>query len=327
MKNKYRIIEIDLLKGFGILLMIIGHVHFSDSINQYIYSFHMPLFFIASGYIYKKSSLSLTKYTLKQIKNLLLPYVFFGMVFTILFVVLGHPLQWRVVFSNFYSPNHFPFDWCGAIWFLLAIFWVKIIFEFSIRLLNRNVRLIVWLIVFSFGIVTSYLKIELPLCLDSAFVGFLLYVIGYGYRKKENVIENWLNDSKNKVILLIMLIAISGTCFINSAVNMRENTYGIFIVFLLTAISGTALWGFLFKYFKNNVLLQRLLIPLSDNSIAYMGINQFLIALINVYLIAKINGVGILVPAKVVEVIVVITLIMIVSAVINKSFLKVFIGK
>lgn len=327
MKNKNRIIEIDLLKGFGILLMIIGHVHFSDAINHYIYSFHMPLFFIVSGYLYKSSSLSLTKYILKQIKNLLIPYVFFGAIFTALFILLGHPLQWKSVFMNFYSSNHFPFDWCGAIWFLLAMFWVKIIFEFSIRLLNRKLRLIVWIMILCLGVVVSYSKISLPLCLDSAFIGCFLYVIGYGYRKNENVIRGRLNTSKSKICFMILLVAFSGVGFLNSAVNMRENYYGNFLVFLVTSISGTALWGLIFNYFKNNALLQRILIPLSNDSIAYMGINQFLIAIINVYMIARISSGGVVTLAKLIETIAVILIIMIVSVVMNKSFLKIFIGK
>lgn len=327
MKNKSRIVEIDLLKGFGILLMIIGHVHFSDAINHYIYSFHMPLFFIASGYLYKSSSLSITKYVLKQIKNLLIPYVFFGVIFTALFIMLGHPLQWKSVFMNFYSANHFPFDWCGAIWFLLAMFWVKILFEFSIRLLKRNLRWIVWLMILCLGVVASYTKITLPLCLDSACIGFILYVIGYGYRKNENIIKGWINKSKSKICFMILLVAFSGACFLNSSVNMRENIYGNFFVFLITSISGTALWGAIFKHLKNNVLLQRILIPLSNDSIVYMGINQFFIAIINVYVIARISSVGVVTLAKLIETIAVIFIIMIVSVVMNKSFLKIFIGK
>ena len=55
----------DLLKGFGIILVVLGHciqvgsgtafnaesLYFSDKLYQFIYSFHMPLFMMVSGYL------------------------------------------------------------------------------------------------------------------------------------------------------------------------------------------------------------------------------------------------------------------------------------
>ena len=64
-----RCIWVDNLKGFLIILVVAGHVlqsaidaHiqsvFMESIFLWIYSFHMPLFFCVSGYVY---SLTLRK--------------------------------------------------------------------------------------------------------------------------------------------------------------------------------------------------------------------------------------------------------------------------
>ena len=44
---------IDLAKGIGIILVLIGHSKFLPiTLKNYIYSFHMPLFFILSGYVF-----------------------------------------------------------------------------------------------------------------------------------------------------------------------------------------------------------------------------------------------------------------------------------
>jgi fucose 4-O-acetylase-like acetyltransferase len=55
---KQRIAYIDFLKGFTILLVILGHcIEFNDTdywnniVFRYIYSFHMPLFMFLSGYV------------------------------------------------------------------------------------------------------------------------------------------------------------------------------------------------------------------------------------------------------------------------------------
>ena len=44
--NKQRIDWIDIAKGIGIFLMVVGHTSIPSFLSNYIFSFHMPLFFI-----------------------------------------------------------------------------------------------------------------------------------------------------------------------------------------------------------------------------------------------------------------------------------------
>lgn len=53
---KERIEYYDVAKGILILLVVLGHVFETGIINQYIYSFHMPAFFIISGIMQNYSS-------------------------------------------------------------------------------------------------------------------------------------------------------------------------------------------------------------------------------------------------------------------------------
>lgn len=54
--GKERIEYIDIAKGTGIILMVLGHIPaFSNNYKfayKFIYAFHMPLFFIISGYLF-----------------------------------------------------------------------------------------------------------------------------------------------------------------------------------------------------------------------------------------------------------------------------------
>lgn len=44
---------IDWAKSIGIMLVIMGHYGMGDKIyGTFIYAFHMPLFFIVSGYLF-----------------------------------------------------------------------------------------------------------------------------------------------------------------------------------------------------------------------------------------------------------------------------------
>ena len=45
MVDSNRIVSFDILKGGGILLVILGHIQIPYMLKTVIYSFHMPLFF------------------------------------------------------------------------------------------------------------------------------------------------------------------------------------------------------------------------------------------------------------------------------------------
>ena len=72
-EKKKRIEYIDIAKGITIILVIIGHSLNDGILRQYIYSFHMPLFYILNGYFFKKQENK--KIVEKGIKRLLLPYL------------------------------------------------------------------------------------------------------------------------------------------------------------------------------------------------------------------------------------------------------------
>lgn len=65
-KNK-RIDYLDIAKGIGILSVIIGHTFDVQYLSNFLYSFHMPLFFVLSGYFFKeKDTKTIVKKGLKD---------------------------------------------------------------------------------------------------------------------------------------------------------------------------------------------------------------------------------------------------------------------
>lgn len=53
--NKKRRLEyLDILRGFGIIFIVIGHISHDKTVLRWLYSFHVPLFFFAAGAVYKK---------------------------------------------------------------------------------------------------------------------------------------------------------------------------------------------------------------------------------------------------------------------------------
>ncbi len=80
--SKKRIEWIDIVKGIGIILMVIGHAGNIPNIKLWIYSFHMPLFFAMDGYGFKMFDKSqfcgvsgLGRLIKRNIKAYIIPYI------------------------------------------------------------------------------------------------------------------------------------------------------------------------------------------------------------------------------------------------------------
>lgn len=63
-------------KGIGVILVVFGHLLYKSSfkeINHFIYAFHMPMFFLVSGYV-QKAALK-PRFLLDKVRRLLLPFL------------------------------------------------------------------------------------------------------------------------------------------------------------------------------------------------------------------------------------------------------------
>lgn len=105
--NKKRDIEFDIAKGILILCVVIGHGG-SDSLADFVYRFHMPIFFVISGY-FIKIQMDVKKYAKNQLKKLMIPY-FIYMLVDFLFFDHAHNLN-RV----------FHYLWGGR--FINGVYW------------------------------------------------------------------------------------------------------------------------------------------------------------------------------------------------------------
>lgn len=126
-KKEMRDSIIDIMKAIGIIAMIIGHCGAPEVIEDFIFSWHMPLFFLVSGYFFKPKSLG---DSLRQnIRSLVIPYAISAIV---LLSLLTNKSDLHNLFLSFFvgaGSHRVPFFgqyFVGAIWFLLALFWCRI---------------------------------------------------------------------------------------------------------------------------------------------------------------------------------------------------------
>lgn len=121
----------DIMKGVGILSVILGHMDIESYWRNVIYSFHMPLFFILAGYFFR-SRFTIAEEARKDMRRLCSPYVLtMGILF--LYIVSIHGLLLHDNYlqgGTFLLPLIFPTGAYGALfavplWFLPALFWTK----------------------------------------------------------------------------------------------------------------------------------------------------------------------------------------------------------
>lgn len=141
----------DFMKGIGIIAMIAGHSHIPHIIESFIFAWHMPLFFIISGYFYNIID-SKTMFV-KNWHGLLVPYLI-----TASFLVsvgymrdcmrdndneysLSNAILSIIVASGSKGNPTFLADYSiGAIWFLLAMFWCRTSYNYLQNIFTNNFK-------------------------------------------------------------------------------------------------------------------------------------------------------------------------------------------
>lgn len=70
---------IDTLKGAMILCVVVGH-SFNGTLHEIIFLFHMPIFFLISGFLIDKKKLLERHYIKRKIESLMIPYVCYSII-------------------------------------------------------------------------------------------------------------------------------------------------------------------------------------------------------------------------------------------------------
>lgn len=85
MESVQRNSAVDIAKGIAIICMVIGHSGCPQLIHNFMYSFQVPLFFLASGYCLKETYINdIGNFALRKIHALYLPYIKWGVIFVLL---------------------------------------------------------------------------------------------------------------------------------------------------------------------------------------------------------------------------------------------------
>jgi fucose 4-O-acetylase-like acetyltransferase len=175
-----RIQFIDFLKGIGIILVVYGHVE--SPFSQFIFMFHMPLFFLLSGIFYKQ--IPFKTIIIKKTNQLIIPMIFFYLV--------GYIVQMILYLWDFKTLNNFDFLLFFQlfegksmlianvyVWFLLALFWVTLFYCFILKWIRKTeIRDLLILFIFLLNIYMKNRGVNIPYFIGSSFFGLFFFHIG-----------------------------------------------------------------------------------------------------------------------------------------------------
>ncbi len=155
-----RIEYIDIAKGIGILLVVMGHNDFalvSPFFYKFIYAFHMPLFFFVSGMFFK-SDVPFLKLLRRRFDSLLKPYIVITLLIffmSLCFTKVGFYEATTRLVKSFYANGHY-IDWV-QLWFLPHLFALNI-FAFLFYKLSKSIRIpgLTWVLLVIIQVVGVY---------------------------------------------------------------------------------------------------------------------------------------------------------------------------
>lgn len=235
---------IDFLRGIGILLVLIGHNN--PPFIRYIFGFHMGLFFVLSGYLYKSSNLSLARRAETLFKKYIIPYFLLAFVNLIIHIchiifvtrsteLINVELLLRYV-KGILLVDGENMPTCGPMWFLPALAMALFVFEIIRRSRHVIVRLFLLLLCIVFTVLLQDRMLIFKL--HTVFIAVIYLEIGYLIKKYE--VTNFLIQNKLTVLSICLCVALGYLCIkfnsVNPWIDISVARFGLFPLNILGAM-------------------------------------------------------------------------------------------
>ncbi|MBR6985672.1 MAG: acyltransferase family protein [Ruminococcus sp.] len=282
---KTRIKWVDFSKGIAILLVIIGHTIGNPIIRGVIFSFHMPLFFIVSGYTSRCSEN--TEAFLTKVKvsahHLLLPAYCIFVIRLILYIFIDHTdYQWPNILLTpvFASGDDIEIGGMmipafGMMWFLVVLFGVKTLYDWLQLKFKNTILMIVCIILSSAGMVIGHIC-ALPFCFDLILATLLFFHVGQQLKS----CQFYTARISSYIISATVWIAGLGICgiIVHEYLELATRSYPLYFLSYVTAIAG-CMFVFLFGAWLEKMVKIRKLYDI----VCFLGKNSMILYVIHAF--------------------------------------------
>lgn len=232
-KNSKRIEYLDVAKGIGIMTVVWAHA--SGPFSNYIYQFHMPFFFLISGYLFNSKS-SLQKFVYGKVKSLYIPFAVWNLLITFIKIILRpQTLKYNLIrMLKIMLTLEKDGQFFGATWFLGALFVVSVLYKvFDLCIDEKASKKWIMAAIFSLIGIAGFL-IDFEYMLSRTMVLSMFYAIGYLIKQEKEKLKK-IDNIVTCIICLLVFIVIGR----NNFANMGANEYGNRILFVIGALAAS----------------------------------------------------------------------------------------
>ena len=292
MRTKTRLDYLDVLKGIGILLVIFGHLMEPPEFPRIlIYSFHMPLFLIVSGFFMKERDKFLPQ-LLKFFTKLYVPFlIFISADFLLSFIYysikLGKPVI-NILPLYLKALVGLSYGYDLPIWFLFSLFVIKSVIQLVLMIKNKSVRYVVLLTLMAAGIVyisifQSFNVSNRHLPIYGIMPSMIFVILGYFLKRLIPVPMKIFTGKDRTSKLVLTLLMIVGAIvmvplnMINGYVEIYGCQFGNPLLFLIGGLLGT----FVFLTLSSLIAVN---LPSISNRLVFFGTQSLKFQVLHYYL-------------------------------------------
>lgn len=268
-----RLSFIDALRGFGIFCITLGHANPLMSFKKYLYSFHVPLFFFISGYLYNNKKQSLASYIKKKTMALLVPFIAWDVLSSVIDLLTKADFKDTMLSMLTIGGR---MCWNSPIWFLLVLYVTDMLYALIMRLSDK---LYVKVIVLAASVVCMVLFSDINVIFKLNLVPYAMVFYSFGNIARD--VQNRIPTVINAVykVSAASLLFVSGYvvgAFLNDRIVYTKAIYGNILLCLVAAFCSVVFYYILFKNvsFIGN---SRLLVYLGKNSLIIMATQYFVL--------------------------------------------------
>ena len=282
-----RIDAIDIIKGIGIILVVFGHIaSYEQYPRMFVYAFHMPLFFLFSGFVSKPSA-SLKSGLKKSFFGLYIPYLVFVTIDVAAYYICnpGEGItaaeflrKLGLVAVGLGKPLYNP-----PLWFLFTLFVIKVFFTIITSTKFKKAFITAALILsVIFCFLYERFDLDTNIMYLRAVFGFPFFAIGFLLK---DYILRFINAKTNLILLFVFMTAALAilifTCRQNSLVNIYQYRIGNPVLYFANALLGivfTLILSIIIDriFAIRLTFVKRFLIYLGQNSVYILAVHCYL---------------------------------------------------
>lgn len=260
--------EIDIIKGISIILIILSHTTTSnDMLRNFLFSFHVPIFFVISGYFYVNNKEKIIKRV-----------VLWGSLYLLLTIV-------DIICVYFFSPSYFTKDilingflcidnqliFNSPKWFLLVLAEIEV-FYYYIYACKVKIKMLLCILAI---ILTNYVHMNLIFGVQMIFSSWLFFSVGDMLKPFIKKLNNDISKKNG-----FMFIACICACLLwltsqaNGEVSIQASKFGnCYLLFFINAFLGIFVLWIISNKIKSNKMLEFI----GKNTLTFMCLHYYLV--------------------------------------------------